>query len=711
MKTHDYRFKKAVAVWAAGREREMNLTVDFTAEFEGGLEDVVLCAAASCSYIILVNGKFVAHGPARTAHGYYRVDEISLDKYLRDGKNIVAVRVAGYNVNSFSYLDQPSFLCAEIVSGDKVLAYTSENDTGFSGYEMKERIQRVQRYSFQRTFTESYELNENAFFAEYGKGGNQIQLECVGDKNYIYRDIPYGDYERIIPLRCIQSGKVSYSEKQSYYNAREISNIYEAFKGYKLSELEYASHIEVGKMDFSTPSECELGTDEIKVDRDSYVDVDMGKNYTGIFELEFEFEENGTLFLLFDEVMHKNNIDCFRLGTSSIVAVRAAKGVYKFVGAEPYVMKYVRIVAKDAGVTIKNFRLIKIAFPQSRINAEFVGDDAQMRKIYDAAVETFCSNAADIYMDCPSRERAGWLCDSYFTSKVEYALTGKSEVEKAFLENFLMPEKFEFLPDGMLPMCYPSDHNDGVFIPNWAMWYVLELENYYKRSSDKALIANAKDRVYGLLDYFRQFENEYGLLESLKSWVFVEWSKANELVQDVSFASNMLYASFKSAVAKLYNDGGLLREAEELRNIIRKMALTESGFYCDNAYRRDGKLVLSGERTEACQYYAFFCDVATPQTDAGLWKTLVEDFGYDRAQTGKYPEIYPANAFIGNYLRLDLLCRYGYFVAFYYNIKGYFTYMADKTGTLWENVGDYASCNHGFASYVIYWMREMGIVK
>ena len=181
METHDYRFKKAVAVWAAGREREMNLTVDFTAEIEGGLEDVVLCAAASCSYIILVNGEFVAHGPARTAHGYYRVDEISLGKYLRDGKNIVAVRVAGYNVNSFSYLDQPSFLCAEIVSGDKVLAYTSENETGFSVYEMKERIQRVQRYSFQRTFTESYELDENAFSAEYGKGGNQIQLECVGD--------------------------------------------------------------------------------------------------------------------------------------------------------------------------------------------------------------------------------------------------------------------------------------------------------------------------------------------------------------------------------------------------------------------------------------------------------------------------------------------------------------------------------------------------
>ena len=141
------------------------------------------------------------------------------------------------------------------------------------------------------------------------------------------------------------------------------------------------------------------------------------------------------------------------------------------------------------------------------------------------------------------------------------------------------------------------------------------------------------------------------------------------------------------------------------------MSLTESGFFCDNANRVDGKLILSGERTEACQYYAFFCDVATPKTDEWLWKTLVEDFGYDRAQTGKYKEIYPANAFIGNYLRLDLLCRYGYFDELYDNIKGYFTYMADKTGTLWENIGDYASCNHGFASHVIYWMDKLGLVK
>ena len=139
--------------------------------------------------------------------------------------------------------------------------------------------------------------------------------------------------------------------------------------------------------------------------------------------------------------------------------------------------------------------------------------------------------------------------------------------------------------------------------------------------------------------------------------------------------------------------------------------MTPSGFYCDNAIRKEsGVLELSGERTEACQYYAFFSNVATPTTHPELWKILVNDFGYDRAEKGLYPEIWPANAFIGNYLRLELLNRYDYKDELYDNIKGYFYYMAERTGTLWENVGTEASCNHGFASHVIYWQKLIGLV-
>ena len=72
----------------------------------------------------------------------------------------------------------------------------------------------------------------------------------------------------------------------------------------------------------------------------------------------------------------------------------------------------------------------------------------------------------------------------------------------------------------------------------------------------------------------------------------------------------------------------------------------------------------------------------------------------------KYPEIWPSNAFIGNYLRLKLLERAGCGRQILDETKGYFTYMAERTGTLWENDTTSASCNHGFASCAVRFIRK-----
>ena len=72
--------------------------------------------------------------------------------------NVVAFEVAGYNINSFYLLDQPSFLQAEVVAGDEVLAATGEDGKPFEAGVLGERVQKVQRYSFQRTFSEVYRL-------------------------------------------------------------------------------------------------------------------------------------------------------------------------------------------------------------------------------------------------------------------------------------------------------------------------------------------------------------------------------------------------------------------------------------------------------------------------------------------------------------------------------------------------------------------------
>jgi alpha-L-rhamnosidase len=80
---------------------------------------------------------------------------------------------------------------------------------------------------------------------------------------------------------------------------------------------------------------------------------------------------------------------------------------------------------------------------------------------------------------------------------------------------------------------------------------------------------------------------------------------------------------------------------------------------------------------------------------------LRDGFGPNRKEKNNYPEIHFANAFIGNYLRLELLSREGLTAQILNETKGYFLKMAELTGTLWENDTTVASCCHGFASHCV----------
>jgi len=302
-------------------------------------------------------------------------------------------------------------------------------------------------------------------------------------------------------------------------------------------------------------------------------------------------------------------------------------------------------------------------------------------------------------MDCPHRERAGWLCDSFFTARTAYDLSGQTLIEHNFIENYHLYDRPGELPKGMLPMCYPSDHSDGVFIPNWSLWFVLELEEYLNRSGDRVMVEALKPKVMELLRYFDGFKNEDGLLEKLKSWVFVEWSDANKFVQDVNYPTNMLYAGALDAASRMYGLPELANQAESIRETIRRQSF-DGEFFVDNALRKEGRLEVTRNRSEVCQYFAFYFGVATPETHKKLWRILCEDFGPKRKETKAYPEVHEANAFVGNVLRLELLSRYGLCQQVADESVGYLLYMADRTGTLWENIDTRASCNHGFASHV-----------
>lgn len=707
-------FLKARPVWAAGREREMNLTCGFCARIvRTGEKMVTLTMTGSCFYHVYINGEPFQFGPARCAHGYYRVDEWDIAPLLREGENFVALEVSGYNINSFYSLDQPSFVQAEIRCEGEVLACTDgEGRGGFTGFVLHDRVQRVQRYSFQRAFAEAYRLRSR--YAEWRMGGSheeQAPLVVTAPKTCIARELPPFVMKPLYPGHEIAGGVVQTGvEPDAYWRHRSLTNIGVKLKGYREEDLELCQSRELQEMVFHRLPEGEDTEDASNgepyvpgvwqsIDDRRYRIYRWPREQTGFLCFSVRCEHPVRLFAVYDEILtHSGAIDPLRQESVASIRLVLEPGSYKFQSADPIGFRYLMVFALDGGCEITDIHLREFAFSMP-ITAVYETSDKQLRMIYDAAVETFRQNAADLFTDCPTRERGGWLCDSYFTSRVEYALTGQSRVERLFLQNYLLPDAFDCLPKGMLPMCYPGDHYDGWYIPNWALWFVVELKEYVHRSGDRQLAVQAKRRVYELFEYFKSFENEYGLLEKLDGWIFVEWSKANDLVQDVNYPTNMLFAAAMSAAGRLFGDEALQKKAEKAREAIRRLSF-DGEFFADNACRAEGGLRPSGERTEACQYYAFFFDTATPDSHPALWNRLLAEFGPHRTELRLYPEIYPANALGGICMRLYLLSRYGHREKVRREIADYCAYMVEKTGTLWEHVTDFASCNHGYASYV-----------
>ena len=680
------------AIWAKGLSERINTTLAFRLDLGKSADIRLELAAASC-YKIYSDGKFFAFGPQRAAHGYAR-----LMKYSANCKTIVVIVYSPY-INGFCWLKQkPFFACRLFANGKE---YSAED---FTCYFLDDRIQKVQRYSYQRSFVENYRVK------------NDLKDLCTGNCDYpvseteaaalptllpAYVDEPlYGIH---FPQRVADRGFVEKDDTVPVWRDGMIHDrVGKNLDGYRPEEWEDSAPDQAVKFVYRS-SENVSGKELL------YEIYDLGKNLTGFAELTVKAQSQGTVFLIFDEVLSKKDgeekpyVRFNRQGWTNVHKWRITRaGEYELSSFEPYTGRHY-LVVRTAGITVD----LKIRdYENPNGNAEdFACSSEQVKKVVGAAMATLKQNSTDILFDCPSRERAGWLCDSYFTSEAEFIATGKNQAEKTFLENYALADCSSF-PKGMIPMCYPSDNYD-TFLPNWSLFYILELEKYAKRyGKDDGIVRLSLDKVRGLTEYFEKFENETGLLENLEGWVFVEWSRAveKERLRGVHIPTNICYARALKAAANLLGDNALNVRAERVENAVKRYAFNGE-FFVDNLIRdENGALKQSGLLSEICQYYAFWFGLADRKSYGALYRELTEKLGV-RREKGYRTDVAESNVFTGLYMRVDLLMREGKKREVLDECVKLFLPMAEKTGTLWELDSPDASCDHGFASYALVWLK------
>ena len=678
------------AVWAEGQKNQMNRAFAFVLDLGKKQMGEICLSAASC-YKVIADGKLMGFGPNRTAHGYARAAVYPFNAQY------ITVEVQSHFVPNFCWVKrEPFFAC--VLKTESGKEYFAED---FNCFALSDRVQKVRRYSFQRGFCETY-INEKdrtaLYFCKPQNAFPRVKTEKAELPHLLPSETLNPALSEIFAEKVIDSGYCKTSPEIAVYVDRTETLIGTVIEGFKRGEWQDFSTDEISHITYLSGA---------KSGDYAYETLDFSRIVTGIVEVEIIAGNAGEVFFAFDEILSDEKLKTikpFRGDTANVFKWTVKKaGVYNLSAFEPYAFRYANVIT-SAGVKA-NVKVRAYENPEAG-KMLFECDDKKIERIMEAARHTFAHNAVDLLTDCPSRERAGWLSDSFFSSVAERVFTGDNKVERAFLQNYILADKSGH-PKGMIPRCYPADYyeEDG-FIPNWSLWYILEIYKYFTQYGYDETVEKSRTNVEGILNYFVDFENEFGVLEDLKGWIFVEWSAANnsDHINGINVPSNACYYASLLAAAKVYGIKGLKEKAEKVKDYLLKNAYVD-GFFVDNLIRNEkGDIISTENYTETCQYYMFFFKCADKHTHKELFDKMLNEYGKsDSSVSGGNPvkkQLTPSNMIYGVYMRLELLMREQKRVELLNECVRYFYDMTQKTGTLWENNTASASCDHGFASYV-----------
>lgn len=678
------------AVWAEGQKNQMNRAFAFVLDLGKKQMGEICLSAASC-YKVIADGKLMGFGPNRTAHGYARAAVYPFNAQY------ITVEVQSHFVPNFCWVKrEPFFAC--VLKTESGKEYFAED---FNCFALSDRVQKVRRYSFQRGFCETY-INEKdrtaLYFCKPQNAFPRVKTEKAELPHLLPSETLNPALSEIFAEKVIDSGYCKTSPEIAVYVDRTETLIGTVIEGFKRGEWQDFSTDEISRITYLSGA---------KSGDYAYETLDFSRIVTGIVEVEIIAGNAGEVFFAFDEILSDEKLKTikpFRGDTANVFKWTVKKaGVYNLSAFEPYAFRYANVIT-SAGVKA-NVKVRAYENPEAG-KMLFECDDKKIERIMEAARHTFAHNAVDLLTDCPSRERAGWLSDSFFSSVAERVFTGDNKVERAFLQNYILADKSGH-PKGMIPRCYPADYyeEDG-FIPNWSLWYILEIYKYFTQYGYDETVEKSRTNVEGILNYFVDFENEFGVLEDLKGWIFVEWSAANnsDHINGINVPSNACYYASLLAAAKVYGIKGLKEKAEKVKDYLLKNAYVD-GFFVDNLIRNEkGDIIPTENYTETCQYYMFFFKCADKHKHKELFDKMLNEYGKsDSSVSGGNPvkkQLTPSNMIYGVYMRLELLMREQKRVELLNECVRYFYDMTQKTGTLWENNTASASCDHGFASYV-----------
>ncbi len=682
------------------------------------ISSAVIRVTARSLYRLFINGTPVLYGPARTAHGYARVDELDVSGHLRHGLNHIAIEVVaygrdypGYNHYSNDCTLEDGLLIAELMLNGMVVLATGRDDIRTCA--ITARAPESERISHSRECTEVYHMDAAYSDWRLGMADFIAAVPVTAEPIYLRHDagIPTLECFPVRELVAFGACRIDSDRPVSSLFYEVNSPAYDALPEHPTADCRRTVEVSRTVTARSTAQGLTLGGAD-----SFYALYDVGTSHVGFVRLSVTCETEGILDLVHSELLDTDGTIPYY--HNQVTRLYLPAGRTEFLAMEPALARYLKLIFRHTGTaTVHDVAILDDSYPDEH-RATFLCSDENVNRLYQAAKLTLRLNTRDIFMDCPERERGGWLCDSLWTGRAAALMLADTRVEREFLENFLLTPA-----DGMFhaffPEVYPAvkpDYKTMTGITTWSFWLMCEVCEFIRRTGDIAFREEHRARITGFVEGSRFFLGASGLLENLP-WLFIDWSMANlpEHNQPISTAANALYAYMLSELGHTFGDPAWTAEARRIRARLRALVcgtdtpetirLIPDGF----TVSPDGTLRPNGHYSEAAMYTALWSELFQPG-ECPILERMVRDRMGPAPLYAKNPNVGGSQLFIGLCIRLDMLARREHYGKLYDDMRAlYDPQLREGPGTLWENgIIDTSSRCHGFTSHAgVHLLRDI----
>jgi alpha-L-rhamnosidase len=535
-----------------------------------------LFITADQSYRLFVNQVLVARGPARGVQNRWSYDEVDLHPYLKQGKNILAVRAHHPGRSTFQYR-------TEGFAGLLVAAWWGK--TRITSDKSWKAIR--QESASRDTVPATMQLFNQEHMDLRKESGNwtalnfdDIAWEAPAERPW--NGAPWFALEpRGIPLleeRDIPPGKlIGIGRGHSASGYRDVRDVV------ALRYREDRSHLPHDADGKSLRVEA-IGPSHFR----SYL-LDFGQTVVGHFSFAIKGARGGEIIdTHYAETLNPANLTpdlvmpthC-RNAIGDRLICRQGNATHVFY--HPYGFRYVTITVRDISAKFRiDLRFRWIGYPLEQ-KGSFSSSDLDLERVWNACAWTQQCCSLDAYVDTPWREQAQWWGDARVQAWNTFHLNGDARLFRRGIAQIAQ----QTTPDGVTYGHAPTMAHECI-LPDFTLIWMLTLWDDYWQTGSSYTFKKHQDVLEKALAYFKnQTESKSGLVISdPRYWLFLDWT---DLFKDgTPTVYNLWLLIALERIAALYRITRRPREAVPLETWAKRLRVSLSSLVDQNGLLRDG---------------------------------------------------------------------------------------------------------------------------